>query len=215
MKCELAFPTSATLATRQGRVRDRRHLIFVPLGGDQVRPDELQVTVTNEQVRSARASRSMGCSPARDNASSTWLAWLLLSPAKPKSRHMLEHIERLRAWQGLALPAGIERQVHQNRLLEIAREGAQMTPADLAKFEPQRHYATLVAQAIEGQATVTDEIIDLHDRIVGTLFNAAKHKHQEQFQASGKAINDKVRLYGRALVQAGRPPTQRTLPRLR
>ena len=80
-----------------------------------------------------------------------------------------------------------------------------MTPADLAKFEPQRRYATLVALAIEGMATVTDEIIDLHDRIIGKLFNAAKNKHQQQFQASGKAINDKVRLYGRigqALIEA-------------
>ena len=49
-----------------------------------------------------------------------------------------------------------------------------MTPADLGKFEPQRRYATLVAIAIEGTATVTDEVIDLHDRIVGKLFNAAR-----------------------------------------
>ncbi|MDH8008420.1 hypothetical protein QIG60_26520, partial [Klebsiella pneumoniae] len=59
--------------------------------------------------------------------------------------------------------------------------------------------------AIEGMATVTDEIIDLHDRIIGKLFNAAKNKHQQQFQASGKAINDKVRMYGRigqALLEA-------------
>ena len=67
--------------------------------------------------------------------------------------------------------------------LKIAREGGQMTPADLAKFESQRRYATLVALAIEGMATVTDEIIDLHDRILGKLFNAAKNKHQQQFQA--------------------------------
>jgi hypothetical protein len=80
-----------------------------------------------------------------------------------------------------------------------------MTPADLAKFEPQRRYATLVAVAVEATATITDEIIGLHDRIVGKLFKAAKHKHQEQFQTSGKAINDKVRLYGRvgqALIEA-------------
>ncbi len=61
-------------------------------------------------------------------------------------------------------------------------------------------------------ATVTDEIIDLHDRILGKLFNAAKNKHQQQFQASGKAINAKVRLFGRigqALIdakQSGRDP---------
>ncbi|CAM8115866.1 Transposase and inactivated derivatives, TnpA family [Leclercia adecarboxylata] len=141
----------------------------------------------------------------RDNGKTTWLAWLRQSPAKPNSRHMLEHIERLKAWQALDLPAGIERLVHQNRLLKIAREGGQMTPADLAKFEPQRRYATLMALAIEGMATVTDEIIDLHDRILGKLFNAAKNKHQQQFQASGKAINAKVRLFGRigqALIEA-------------
>jgi len=148
----------------------------------------------------------------RDNGKTTWLAWLRQSPVKPNSRHMLEHIERLKAWQTLDLPIGIERQVHQNRLLKIAREGGQMTPADLAKFEAQRRYATLVALAIEGMATVTDEIIDLHDRILGKLFNAAKKKHQQQFQVSGKAINAKVRLYGRigqALIdakQSGRDP---------
>jgi hypothetical protein len=141
----------------------------------------------------------------RDNGKTTWLAWLRQSPVKPNSRHMLEHIERLKAWQALDLPSGIERLIHQNRLLKIAREGGQMTPADLAKFEPQRRYATLVALAIEGMATVTDEIIDLHDRILGKLFNAAKNKHQQQFQASGKAINAKVRLFGRigqALIEA-------------
>ncbi|WP_163497594.1 hypothetical protein, partial [Escherichia coli] len=47
--------------------------------------------------------------------------------------------------------------------------------------------------------------IDLHDRIIGNLFNAAKNNHQQQFQASGKAINDNVRMYGRigqALIEA-------------
>ena len=141
----------------------------------------------------------------RDNSKMTWLAWLRQSPAKPNSRHMLEHIERLETWQALDLPPDIEQLVHRNRLLKIAREGGQMTPADLAKFEPQRRYATLVALAIEGMATVIDEIIDLHDRIMGKLFNNAKKKHQQQFQASGKAINAKVRLFGRigqALIEA-------------
>ena len=118
---------------------------------------------------------------------------------------MLEHIERLKTLQALELPVNIEKHVHQNRLLKIAREGGQMTPTDVAKFEPQRRYATLVALVMEGIGTVTDEIVDLHDRIIGRLFNMARNKHQQQFQESGKAINDKVRLYGRigqALLEA-------------
>ncbi|MFZ3193681.1 MAG: Tn3 family transposase [Moraxellaceae bacterium] len=159
----------------------------------------------SEQLSDTHRHRLDDLLKRRDNSKTTWLAWLRQSPVKPNSRHMLEHIERLKAWQALDLPADIELLIHQNRLLKIAREGGQMTPADLVKFEPQRRYATLVALAIEGMATVTDEIIDLHDRILGKLFNVAKTKHQQQFQASGKAINAKVRLYGRigqALIDA-------------
>lgn len=135
----------------------------------------------------------------------TWLSWLRQSPVKPNSRHMLEHIERLREFQSLGLPDGLDRRVHQNRLLKMAREGGQMTSRDLGKYESQRKYATLVALAIEGTATVIDQIIDLHDRIIGKLLNAARHKHQQRFQQSGRRINDQLLLYGkigRALVKA-------------
>ena len=135
----------------------------------------------------------------------TWLVWLRQSPLRPNSRYVREHIERLKIFQSLALPDGISRQIHQNRLLKMAREGAQMTPRDLGDFEDERRYATLVALVIEGMATVIDELIDLHDRIMVKLFSAAKNKHKLEFQKQGKAFNDKVRLYsriGRALVAA-------------
>lgn len=143
----------------------------------------------------------------KPDCSITWLAWLRQSPLKPNSRHMKEHIERLKVFQALALPEGIGRQIHQNRLLKMAREGGQMTPQDLGKFERERRYATLVAMALEGMATVIDEIIDLHDRILVKLFSAAKNKYQQQFQKQGKAINNKLRLYsevGHALLEAKR-----------
>jgi len=58
---------------------------------------------------------------------------------------------------------------------------------------------------LETQATITDEIIQLNDRIMGNLFNHAKRTHEQQFQESGKAINQKLRLYyrlGHALIEA-------------
>lgn len=136
----------------------------------------------------------------------TWLVWLRQSPSKPSSKQMLEHIERLKVLQKLNMPEQIyHSSIHQNRLLKIAREGGQMTPQDLSKFESVRRYATLVALVLESTATITDEIIDLHDRIIGRLFNTAKNKHQKRFQQSGKDINSKIRIYskvGQALVGA-------------
>ena len=203
---ELALQTDKGIVLASALVENlRRQSIILPAMNAIERASAEAITRANRSIHAALADSLIPVHrqcldellKRKDGSKMTWLAWLRQSPAKPNSRHMLEHIERLKAWQALDLPAGIERQVHQNRLLKIAREGGQMTPADLAKFESQRRYATLVALAIEGMATVTDEIIDLHDRIIGKLFNAAKNKHQQQFQASGKAINDKVRMYGR------------------
>ena len=116
---------------------------------------------------------------------------------------MLEHIERLKVLQEINLPEQIiSSGIHQNRLLKIAREGSQMTPQDLAKFKSVRRYATLVALTLESMATITDEVIDLHDRIIGKLFNTAKNKHQKRFQQSGKDINNKLLLYGVLCINA-------------
>ncbi len=140
-----------------------------------------------------------------EGANARGLAWLRQPPGAPNAKHVLAHIERLKAICDLALPDGLERAVHQNRLLKLAREGGQMTAQHLRDLESKRRYATLVAIMLDTRATLTDEIIDLHDRIIGTLFNRAKHHHAERFQQAGKAINDKVRLYsriGRALLEA-------------
>jgi TnpA family transposase len=100
---------------------------------------------------------------------------------------------------------GLEQAIHQNRLLKLAREGGQMTAQHLRDLERSRRHATLVAVILDTRATLIDEIIDLHDRFMGTLFSRAKRNHADRFQQSGKAINDKVRLYsriGRALLEA-------------
>ena len=141
----------------------------------------------------------------RDGEPASWLNWLRRSPTAASSGVMLEHLERLEHYRRLKLPAALGTDVHQNRLLRIAREGAQMRPADLADFERERRHATLAAIALEGRATVTDEVIDLHDRIMIRLFATALNKHRARFEDQGRAINDKVRLYasvGRALVDA-------------
>ncbi len=80
-----------------------------------------------------------------------------------------------------------------------------MVSGNLAKFEPTRRYATLVAIVVEARATLIDEIVDLHDRIVGKLFSKAKRKQADQLQNSGKAIHAKLRQYAqvvRALLTA-------------
>jgi len=142
---------------------------------------------------------------SREGARGAGLIWLRQPPGPANPKHLLTHLERLKTVRDLSLPDGLEYAVHQNRLLKLAREGGQMTAQHLRDLEPARRYATLVALMLDTRATLIDEIIDQHDRFLGTLFSKAKRVHSDRFQQSGKAINDKVRLYsriGRALLDA-------------
>lgn len=141
----------------------------------------------------------------RADSKQTNMTWLRQPVGKSNSKHMLLHINRLKTVEAIALPEGIDRLIHQNRLLKLAREGSQMTIRDLANFESTRRYATLVAVVIEIRATLIDEIIDLHDKIMGKIFSKARRTQADQLQKSSKTIHAKLRQYlhiGEALLTA-------------
>ncbi|XBQ29682.1 hypothetical protein ABG092_01100 (plasmid) [Klebsiella pneumoniae subsp. pneumoniae] len=131
----------------------------------------------------------------RDNGKTTWLAGCASLGQAKFAAYAGTH----RTPQGMAGTRSAYRHRAAGSPEPPAQDCPRGRPDDTRRPWPNssRNGATpLVALATEGMATVTDEIIDLHDRILGKLFNAAKNKHQQQFQASGKAINAKVRLYG-------------------
>ena len=74
----------------------------------------------------------------REGSKGSGLIWLRQPPGPPKPKHILVHLERLKTIHGLSLPDGLERTVHQNRLLKLAREGGQMTAQHLRDLEPTR-----------------------------------------------------------------------------
>ena len=148
----------------------------------------------------------------RPGGQSSGLIWLRDPPGPPKPKQILIHLERLKSVRDLSLPEELEHVVHQNRLMKLAREGAQMTAQHLRDLSSNRRYATLIAVILDTRATLIDEIIDQHDRFMGALFSQAKRLQAERFQGSGQAINETVQLYwriGRALLdarEAGRDP---------
>jgi len=133
------------------------------------------------------------------------LAWLRQPPGVPTARHVLGHLERLRVLQALALPERLEQAIHHNRLLKLAREGTAMTAQHLRDLAPARRTATLVAVALETRATLTDELIELHDRFMAVQLSRAKRSYAEQVQQTSLTVSEKLRLFatvGQALVTA-------------
>ena len=87
--------------------------------------------------------------------------------------------------------------VHQARLAQLAREAGRTTVQHVAGYERQRRHATLVATTLDLTASLTDQAVDLFDRLVGAMFRKAEGRHARAFQADARAINEKVRLYAR------------------
>ena len=133
----------------------------------------------------------------RAETSQSWLAWLRQMPEAAKPAAMLGLIERLEHVRAIGIDPARGHRVHQARLAQLAREAGRTTVQHVAGYERQRRHATLVAVTLDLAASLTDQAIDLFDRLVGAMFRKAEERHARAFQADGRAINEKVRLYAR------------------
>jgi hypothetical protein len=89
--------------------------------------------------------------------------------------------------------------------LRLAREGAQTAVYQLKEYGHNRRYATLVAIVLEALATLTDETLDLHDRLIGRFFAKSNYKHRQQVAEAGPMLQETVQVFikvGVALVDA-------------
>jgi hypothetical protein len=115
---------------------------------------------------------------------------------------VLAHLERLTAIREIGLPPDIGRDVSLSRVSRIAREGAQVAVYQIQEYETERRHATMVAILVDTAATITDEILNLHDRLIGSFFTKDKNRYERRFADDGKALNEKVRLYRYRLVDS-------------
>src|SRR6266571_3477961 len=135
----------------------------------------------------------------------TLLVWLRQPPGAASPANFLKVVERLRWIRELGLDPQVASHVHQNRLQQLAREGARMTAQRLGEFDVARRDATLVAFLLAAAEDLVDQALEMHDKLLGQQFKKGERKQEDHIKKSRKAINEKVRLYarvGKALITA-------------
>ncbi len=133
------------------------------------------------------------------------LIWLREPPSSPGPKNFHKIVDKLDFVRALGLPPDPGVGIHNNRLSQLAREGAKTTPQHLRRFDADHRHATLVAYLSERAATLADEALDMHDRLVGEMLGKGEKARDENFRKRGKSINEKVGLYaavGKALITA-------------
>lgn len=128
----------------------------------------------------------------------TRLAWLRQSRSKASPVSILALLDRLEAIRALGLREGLASQVHPNRLRLMAREGAQITPQHYREFEPGRRYALLIATLLDRAEQVTDEVLDLHDRMMLNLNRQTRHRQETRVLEGHQALSTSLTVFARA-----------------
>lgn len=161
--------------------------------------------LTSDLTETQRQSLDALLAPPQSDSRQTRLGWLREPMGAPTPRNLVKRLDRLKALRTVGIPIEWARRVHQNRLVQLAREASVMNVWNIRRFEPTRRYATLVAVVLDVIATLTDQILEMHNRVVGLSFKKAERRHLESFQANAKAINQNLGLYvriGNALIAA-------------
>ena len=62
----------------------------------------------------------------------------------------------------------------QARMAQLVREAGRVTVQHLAGYERQRRHATLLAVSLDLATTLTDQAMDLFERLIGGMFRRAE-----------------------------------------
>jgi TnpA family transposase len=157
------------------------------------------------QLKIATLERLDALLERRDGDRISTLAWLRKPAPATSAKSFAGLIERLEEIRAFGLDPSLARSVHQNRLRVMAREGRQFAAHHLRDLEPLRRRATLVATLLDRSETLTDELLDMLERLLGRAFQHAQLRQDEQLRQHGKSINEKVILFdtvGQAIITA-------------
>lgn len=139
------------------------------------------------------------------DAARTWLAWLRQPMEAAGPAAFQATIERLRHVRAIGLEAERERLVPRHHLVRLAREGERLSLSHLRGLSATRRRGILLATMLELAPRLTDEALDLHDKLVGRMFRRAERRQLAALSHDRRMINRTLRLFARPARSWSRP----------
>ena len=106
-------------------------------------------------------------------------------------------IERLGHVRSIGIEAARATRVPRHHLLRLIREAERLPASDLRDLATVRRRGILVALALELVPRLTDEALDLHDRLVGRMFRRAERRQLAALGDDRRSIGRTIRLFAR------------------
>ncbi|WP_034388955.1 Tn3 family transposase [Deinococcus sp. YIM 77859] len=115
-------------------------------------------------------------------------AWLGRPVGAPKPKNVLALLDKLAFVRTFPVQSNLRAFLPQNRLDHLAQEARRLSASLLADFEPQRRRATLMAYLFDLSETLTDDLLDMHDRVMVSLLREGERAAAEVFGQQGPPL---------------------------
>ncbi len=126
----------------------------------------------------------------------TELVWIRRSVSGSSVTQIKERLARIEILRSVGADQFDVGAINPNRVRHLAGLGRRMTPQGIKRLEETRRYQILVAAVVDELVRLTDEVLDLFDVAMATVYRKARLQLDEIARANASVANDTVRLFG-------------------
>jgi len=163
---QILLPSSSVLEAVLRRARQQAEQLTYEVLTNGLRPDTLQGLDDLLARRTGQAA--------------TWLSWLRNAPQSPAARNILRLIERLTHIRALDLDRARADMIPALTFDRLADEGSRITPQHLGELNALRRHATLAAQGIRLEESLTDATLTMFDKLLGSMSRRAENRTRDK-----------------------------------
>ncbi|BBN96551.1 transposase Tn3 family protein [Deinococcus grandis] len=116
-------------------------------------------------------------------------------PSQAKPSNFLKLIERLHFVRQFPVNDGRLAALPESRLSGLAAEGKRLSAASLAEYAPAKRRAVIFARLVDVAQTLTDDLLDMHDRLMLTYLRESERASMQEYQASGQALVERLQTF--------------------
>ena len=158
----------------------------------RIRADQHAYTLLNLPLKGGLAERVDALLVPQNEEGVSRLAWLGRPVGAPKTRHLLTLLDKLAFVRTFPVQGNLEAHLPRSRLEHLAQEASRLSASHLADFEPNRRRATLMARLLDLSSTLTDELLDMHDRLMVSLLRGGERESALAYQVQGPTVVEQL-----------------------
>ena len=126
-------------------------------------------------------------------------AWLRDAPEAPAPTNIVALLDRLDRVRDFGFARDRTARIHPDRLARLVEEGGIMTAQHLANVEPLRRTALLIAGISDLEIRLTDAVLAMFCKYMGSLFTKARGRDERRFQTTKRDVARTLRLFRRTI----------------